>query len=52
VDYDPIVHVHANALLAQLALRLHQLHGAPSRPAGAVPADVEEPARNPRHRAG
>jgi hypothetical protein len=39
-------------LLAHLALRLHELHGAPSRPAGAVPTDVEEAARNPRRRAG
>ena len=39
-------------LLAHVALRLHQLHGAPPLPAGALPTDVEEPARNPRRRAG
>jgi sugar diacid utilization regulator len=39
-------------LLVHLALRLHQLHGAPSRPAGALPTDVEEQARNLRRRAG
>ena len=29
-------------LLAHVALRLHQLHGAPPLPAGALPTDVEE----------
>jgi hypothetical protein len=34
-------------LLAHLALRLHHLYGAPG-----LPTDAEEPARNPRRRAG
>jgi PucR C-terminal helix-turn-helix domain/GGDEF-like domain len=39
-------------LLAHLALRLHQLHGAPSLPLVAFPTDVQEQARDPRRRAG
>jgi hypothetical protein len=39
-------------LLAHLALRLHQLHGTVSLPTGALPTDVEEPARNLRRNAG